>query len=302
MPLSSERKSVSTPTPVDGRRARTFEIVALLLPEARTRLLHPRGQINLYVLGHDLVGAADLARGLALAHHLLDALDAAVAVVEAARDGLRELLNLPLLGPLRVVVVEAGQHVLLVQPLELLALVRDVGQQLRDLVRHVGPARREQVHLDHGIPVVGIVGARRQEAAPVVVGREEHAGARAAGCGGAEAVRDGRGGPIPVALRRVVGVRLPVRDVAVARRVRAGWMEGRQGRLGAGRLCLQIRAVSPHGGRSKGGEAPSARCRKALARWLLFPSSSMGMWWSSNRPALGSFSCASITSHVVHMQ
>jgi len=277
MPLSSEGKSVSTPTRGDKQRARTFEIVALFFPEPRTRLLHPRGQIDLDVLGHDLVGATDLARGLALAHHLLDALDAAVAVVEAARDGLCELFNLPLLGPLRVVVVEAGQHVLLVQPLELLALVRDVGQQLRDLVRHVGPARREQVHLDHGIAVVGIVGTCRQEAAPVVVGREEDAGACAASCGGAEAVRDGRGRPIPVALRRMVGVRLPVRDVAVAGRVRVGWREGRQEKLGVGWLYLQIRAVSPHGGRSKGGEAPSARCRKAPARWLLFPSSSMGM-------------------------
>lgn len=114
----------------------------------------------MYVLGHDLVGATHLAVMFALAHHLLDALDDAVAVVEPLGDGLRELLYLTFLVPLSLVVVKPRQYVLLMQPLQLLALAGDVGQQLRHFVRRIRPPRRKQVHLDHRIAVVDIVGPR----------------------------------------------------------------------------------------------------------------------------------------------
>ncbi len=47
------------------------------------------------------------------------------------------------------------------QSFQLLALARDVGKELRDLVRDVGPARGKQVHLDYRIAVIHVVGARR---------------------------------------------------------------------------------------------------------------------------------------------
>lgn len=113
----------------------TLQICALLLSEVGAGLLDSRGKVDLYVLGHDLVGAAHLAIMFTLAHHLLDTLDDAVAFVEPLGDGLRKLLYLPFLILLGLLIVEPRQYVLLVQPLQLLALARDVGQQLRHFVR-----------------------------------------------------------------------------------------------------------------------------------------------------------------------
>lgn len=139
-----------------------------------------------------------------------------MAVVEAARDVLRQLLDIPLLGLLGALVVEARQHMLLVQPLELLRLLGDVGEQVRHLVRDVGPARGQQVHLDHGVAVVVVVAAR-QEAAPVrgLVGGEEHGGAG----GGAEALGAGEvvATAILVPVGRVVSIGLPVGEIAAGR-------------------------------------------------------------------------------------
>ena len=91
------------------------------------------------------------------------------------------------------------------QSFQFLALARDVGKELRDLVRDVGPTRGEQVHLDYRITVIHVVGARRQETPSILVRREQHPCAGSA----AEAVaRAGR--PIPVALGRMMGVGLPV--------------------------------------------------------------------------------------------
>ena len=101
-----------------------------------------------------------------------------MAVVKAARNRLRQPLNLVLLGALgHCVLVEPGQHVLLVQPVEQLALARHLAQDLGHLVRNVGPARRQEVHLDHGVTAVAakLVGALfvegdwRQQAAAVLV-------------------------------------------------------------------------------------------------------------------------------------
>lgn len=63
----------------------------------------------------------------------------------------------------------------LVQPLQRLTLARDFRQDVRDLVADIRPPRWQQVHLDHGVAVVRVVGALGEEAAPVVVCGEEHA-------------------------------------------------------------------------------------------------------------------------------
>lgn len=192
----------------------TLQIGTLLLPETRTRLLYPAGERDLDILGHDLLGPRHGAGGLGLADHLLDPLDAAVALVEPLGDVLRQALNVPLLGLLGALVVEAGEHVLLVQALELLALAGDVGEEVGDLVGDVGPARGQQVHLDHGVAVVVVVPAG-EEAPPVrgLVGREENG---AAG-GGAEALGLGEGcaADIFVPVDGVVGVGLSVGEVSI---------------------------------------------------------------------------------------
>jgi hypothetical protein len=99
---------------VGGGSQLTFKVCALFFAEPRAGFLDPRGQVDLDVLGHDLVGVADLVGGLAFAHHLLDVLDAAVAVMEAARDCLGKLLNFAFLGHFGLIVVEPRQYVLLV--------------------------------------------------------------------------------------------------------------------------------------------------------------------------------------------
>lgn len=50
-----------------------------------------------------------------------------MAIVEPLGNLLRQGLNVALLGALGVLVVETGQHMLLVQALELLRLARHVG-------------------------------------------------------------------------------------------------------------------------------------------------------------------------------
>ena len=82
----------------------------------------------MYVPGHGLLSLVDGARLLRLAHHLLDPLYAPVALVESLCDLLRELFDLRLLSPLGVVVIEPGEDMLLVQPLQALALGGYVGQ------------------------------------------------------------------------------------------------------------------------------------------------------------------------------
>lgn len=183
----------------------TLEICALPFPEARARLLHPRSQADLDVLGHDLLGLGHVA----LTHHLLDPLYAAVAVVEALGDVLRQLLDLALLGLLGVLVVEAGQDVLLVQAFEGLRLARNAGQQVRHLVRYVSPARGQQVHLDDGVAIV-VVGAG-QQALLVLGGRRR-------GIGAAEVGKAGTAGAgVTGLLRRVVRIGLAIGDVTNCR-------------------------------------------------------------------------------------
>ena len=107
---------------------------------------------------------------------MLDLLDALVALVEAPCDVLREALDLDLLVLLGLVVVEAGQDVRLVQLVEPLALDGDLGEELGDFVRDVGPARGQQVHLDHGVAIVLECAAREQPAAVRVEGKAAAAG------------------------------------------------------------------------------------------------------------------------------
>jgi hypothetical protein len=204
-----------------GRGKFTLQISTLLLPEARTRLLHAAGERDLDVLGHDLLGPRHGAGGLGLADHLLDPLDAPVALVEAPCDVLGQALDVPLLGLLGALVVEAGQDVLLVQALELLGAPGDVGEELRHLVGDVGPARRQAVHLDDGVPVVVVVAAR-EEPAPVrgLVGREEHGAPGRGGGGGGGGGAEALGGcevcaaAILVPVRGVVGVGLSVGEIS----------------------------------------------------------------------------------------
>lgn len=175
--------------------------------------------------------------------------------METLGDVLRQGLDLPLLGPLGILVVEAREHMLLVQPLQLLALARHVGQQVRHLIRDVGPARREQVHLDYGVAVIMVVGgARGEQAAAVVVGVEEDG----ATSGAAEAV--GRGevcvAAIFIAVGRMMGVGLSVGEVAVTgKHYGSVWGYFHEScRLVVGgnkRQHVQIGPVSPHGGHRK---------------------------------------------------
>lgn len=139
-----------------------------------------------------------------------------MAVVETAGDVLRQPLDIPFLGLLGALVVEARQHMLLMQPLELLRLLGDVGQEIRHLVRDVSPARRQQVHLDHRVAVIVVVAAR-EEAAAVrgLVGGEEHGSAG----GGAEALGAGEivATAILIPMGGMVSVGLPVGEIAAGR-------------------------------------------------------------------------------------
>jgi hypothetical protein len=190
-----------------GASQLTFQIGALLFPEGRAGILQPGGQRYLNVSGHGLLGRADGPRLLRLLHHVLNPLYGAMAIVETLGDLLREPLDLALLGLLSLVVVEAGQDVLLVQPLERVALGRNDGEKLRHLVADVGPTRREEVHLYDGVAVV-LEGASRKQTAAVVL----------AVAGAGEAVREAIAARGPLAVRgpfcRVVRIRLSVGDVS----------------------------------------------------------------------------------------
>lgn len=76
-----------------------------------------------------------------LADHRLDALDATMTVVESFCDLLRELLDLLLLFPLRIVVIKSRKNMLLMQFLQALAFCGDIREQFSDLVGDVSPAR-----------------------------------------------------------------------------------------------------------------------------------------------------------------
>ncbi|KAG3176215.1 hypothetical protein PC129_g25557 [Phytophthora cactorum] len=65
---------------------------------------------------------------LRLANHVLDLLDTAMAGMETLCYFLSERLNLSLLGALGVVVVETGEHMLLMELLEVLALSSEIGE------------------------------------------------------------------------------------------------------------------------------------------------------------------------------
>ena len=90
--------------------------------------------------------------------------------MKGAGDILGQTLNFVLLCALGVFVVEGRQDVFLVKPVEQLALARHRIEQLRDLVRHVGPARRQHVHLDD---VVAAYAGRRCRIVVESAGREE---------------------------------------------------------------------------------------------------------------------------------
>lgn len=203
-------------SPVHNVRRRTLEVSALLLPEPCARLLHSGGERNLDVLRHDFVCLGQGTSTLLLSDHLLDTLNTSVAVVEALGNILCQTLDLPLLGPLGVLIVEAREYVLLVQPLQFLALACYIGQQICHLICNVGPAWREQVHFDHSITVIVVVGrAGGEQAAAVVIGVEEHGAAGSV----AEAVSRGQvcTAAIFITMSRMMCVGLSVGEVAVRR-------------------------------------------------------------------------------------
>lgn len=133
----------------------TLQISTLLFPKPRTRLLHPRCKRDLDILRHHLVALAHTARLLSrLPDHHLDLLHRLLALVEPVRDLLRQPLNGALLLLPGLLITKPGEQMLLVQLVQPGGLLRDVGQQLRHLLLHVHPTRREQVHLDHGVAVI----------------------------------------------------------------------------------------------------------------------------------------------------
>lgn len=126
-----------------------------------------------------------------------------MALVKGLCDLLGELLNLGLLGALGVVVIEAGEDVLLMELLEALAFGGNVGKQVGDVVGDVGPARGQEVHLDHGVAIV-VECAGGQQAAPVLVG------IAAAGVGVGQPTGPRRAGSVGFPLRGMVRIRLAV--------------------------------------------------------------------------------------------
>jgi hypothetical protein len=199
------RVSSRTPITIGGRL--TLQICRLLLPEHCAHFADTRSQGYLQIVRHDFLALVDVALLLRLAHHGLYPLDGLLAALETPCDVLGKLLDLELLSLLDVFIVEAREHVLLVQLVETPRLLGDVRKVLGDLVLHVEPSRRQQVHLNHGIAVV-LVGACGHEALPLF----GHAPAVAeAVCAGSAISR----------LRlRVVRVRLAVGDEAVELRQR----------------------------------------------------------------------------------
>jgi hypothetical protein len=140
----------------------TLQICSLLLAEHSAHIADPRCQGNLEILCHDLLASIDVALLLCLAHHHLYALDSLLTLLKAPCDALSKLLDFALLLLLDVLIVESRQHVLLVQLVELPRLLRYLGEVLGDLVLHIQPPWRQQVHLNHRVAVIFIGTARHQ--------------------------------------------------------------------------------------------------------------------------------------------
>jgi hypothetical protein len=134
----------------------TVQIIALLPPKYCTHFLHPAGQRHLDVLRHDLVPLLQVPSLSGVPDHNLDAFDSLLAALKGTGDFGCEFLNLPLLLLLDGLVVEPREDVLRVQLVQLGRLEGDFFQHVVDLVLDVDPARRQQVHLDHGISIVFI--------------------------------------------------------------------------------------------------------------------------------------------------
>jgi hypothetical protein len=148
-------------------------------------------------VSHCLFALADATCLLGLFNHNVYPLDGLLAVLELSCDGLCHMLNLLFLALLDIFVVEPREDVLLVQLLKLPCLRRNVPEILGHFVLDVQPARGQQVHLDHGVPIVLVCAGGHEPAALLV----------------AEAIGDGPA--VGQLLLRVVRVGLAVRDVAV---------------------------------------------------------------------------------------
>lgn len=160
----------------------TLQVSRLLLAEHCAHFTDSSGQGDLQVLCHDFFALIDGALLLRFTHHHLYPLNRLLTSLEAPCDVLCKLLDLALLPLLHVFVVEAWEHVLLVQLVELARLFRDVCEIVRDLVLYIEPAWRQQVHLDDCIAVI-FVGTTRHEPLPLL--RHASAVAEAIGAGSA---------------------------------------------------------------------------------------------------------------------
>lgn len=186
---------------VKGEGIATFEVGGLLLAEHGADFADSRRQRDLEVLRHGLLAAGDGALLGGFAHHALYALDGLLALLERLGDVLGKVLDLALLPFLDGLIVEAGQHMLLVELVQLARLLRNVGEGFGDFVLDIEPARRQQIHLNHSIAVV-FVGTRGHEPLALL---------------GHAALAEAIGGKAGIArlLGRVVRVGLAVGDEAV---------------------------------------------------------------------------------------
>lgn len=127
----------------NGKGIATFEVRGLFFAERGANFAHSRGQGDLEIFRHCLLAATDGSLLLRLSDHALYAFDCLLAFLERSRDFLGELLDFSLLALLDGLVVETGQHVLLMQLVKLPGLLSNVGEGFGDLVLDVEPARRQ---------------------------------------------------------------------------------------------------------------------------------------------------------------
>lgn len=112
-----------------GKRTyHTPQIRALFLPKSRTSFLYPPRQRDLDILRHRLLTITHTTLLLRLPNHLLNPLNRLLAIMEAARNLLRQPLDHALVLPADVLVPEPGEQVLVVQFIQLGGFERDIAQ------------------------------------------------------------------------------------------------------------------------------------------------------------------------------
>lgn len=77
--------------------------------------MYPPSQRDLYIPSHSLLSFTDSPLMFILPNHHLDPLNSFLAIMESARDILRQPFYLALLISLDILVIEAGKYMFLVQ-------------------------------------------------------------------------------------------------------------------------------------------------------------------------------------------